>query len=54
MLVMLFTDKDFLSLSLKVKVVVVAYTSAVFFLTAPYIRLAYGRKTEAFEKFLNE
>jgi hypothetical protein len=53
-LVMLFADREFVSLPMWIKIVIVAYMITIFLLTAPYIRMAYGRKTEAFERFLDE
>ncbi len=52
LLVMLFSDRDFISLSLYFRVGIVVYMAIAMLLTGPYIRVVYGRKTDAFEKFL--
>ncbi|HWA32737.1 MAG TPA: hypothetical protein VG737_01340 [Cyclobacteriaceae bacterium] len=53
-LALFFTDNDFIGLQSRVKVTVVIYLVAVFFLTEPYIRIVYGKRIPVFENFLRE
>ncbi|HZY79428.1 MAG TPA: hypothetical protein VFE50_07895 [Cyclobacteriaceae bacterium] len=53
-LVLFFTDGDFIALPYKVKVTAVVYLVAVFLLTEPYIRMVYGKRIAVFENFLKE
>jgi len=54
LLVLMFTDADFMQLPLKLKLLIVGYMSTALLLTAPYIRLTYGRQTASFEDFLRD
>ncbi|MEI9917374.1 MAG: hypothetical protein WDO14_01060 [Bacteroidota bacterium] len=54
LLVLMFSDRNFLELSFALKTITVCYMTAALLLTAPYIRITYGRKTSIFEEFLRE
>lgn len=54
LLLMMFTDNDFVRLPYNVKLTVVIYTGAVFILTEPYIRIVYWRRISVFENFLKD
>ena len=54
LMIFMFTDSDFIQLSFMLKAITVCYMTAAVLLTAPYIRITYGRKTSTFEEFLKE
>lgn len=54
LLILMFSDSDFMDLSFMLKALTVCYMTAAVLLTAPYIRITYGRKTSIFEEFLRE
>jgi hypothetical protein len=54
LLILMFSDSDFMKLSFTLKAITVCYMTAAVLLTAPYIRITYGRKTSIFEEFLRE
>ena len=54
LLILMFSDSDFVKLSFILKAITVCYMTAAVLLTAPYIRITYGRKTSIFEEFLRE
>jgi hypothetical protein len=52
--ILMFSDSEFTTLSLLLKIVIGCYMFGSMLLVGPYIRVTYGRKAGAFEDFLRE
>jgi hypothetical protein len=53
-IILFFTDNDFIRLQSGIKFTIVIYLAVIFLLTEPYIRIVYRRRLTVFEDFLKE